>query len=442
MIDWLIAILVVALVVAGLSATAETSLTSVSRIWLRARRAEGDRRAAQVERLHRNPRAYLGTILVANTLAVMLASSAATLLAQRHLGDGAAIWAAVALAILVLLFCELGPKTYALQHSETASRIFAAPVGGLTRALGPLVAVLSFISSLVYRLLPGQGTPRGPFLTEEELKEVVLASEQEGVVEEEEREMIHGVLEMTDKPVREVMVPRVQMVALPTDASVADAIGEIKEHGHSRIPVYEETVDNITGILYAKDLLGSRPEVGVEEGRGVGWLARRPTFVPEAKHLGELLQEMQLKKIHLAVVVDEYGGTAGLVTIEDVLEEIVGPIRDEYDLAEQEEIQVVGPEEALVSASVGLDEVNELLHLHLEGEDFDSIGGLVYAHLGRIPTVGDEVDAGDGITIKVEAIDRRAIRTVRLRSLRPFEVGEGGGAPAPEPVPPQGQGSP
>ncbi|MGH7759363.1 MAG: transporter associated domain-containing protein, partial [Candidatus Dormibacteria bacterium] len=148
------------------------------------------------------------------------------------------------------------------------------------------------------------------------------------------------------------------------------------------------------------------------------------------------------KKIHLAVVVDEYGGTAGLVTIEDVLEEIVGPIRDEYDLAEQEEIQVVGPEEALVSASVGLDEVNELLHLHLEGEDFDSIGGLVYAHLGRIPTVGDEVDAGDGITIKVEAIDRRAIRTVRLRSLRPFEVGEGGGAPAPEPVPPQGQGSP
>jgi CBS domain containing-hemolysin-like protein len=144
--------------------------------------------------------------------------------------------------------------------------------------------------------------------------------------------------------------------------------------------------------------------------------------VPEAKRLGELLQEMQLAKIHLAVVVDEYGGTAGLVTIEDVLEEIVGPIRDEYDLAEQEEVQLVGTNEALVSASVSLDDVNELLRLHLEGEDFDSVGGLVYAHLGRIPSVGDIVEAGDGVTITVEAIDRRAIRTVRLISTRPFAV--------------------
>jgi CBS domain containing-hemolysin-like protein len=425
---WLVAVLVVALVVAGLSATAETSLTSVNRIRLRARRSEGDPRAATVERLHRNPAGYLGTILVTNTLALMLASSSATLLAEQHLGEGAALWAAVALAILVLLFCELGPKTYALQHSEAMSRRVAPPVALLTRALSPLVTVLTAISAVFFRLLPGEGGRRNPFLTEEELKELVLASEQEGIVEEEEREMIHGVLEMTDKPVREVMVPRVQMVALPSDSTVDEAIAEIREHGHSRIPVYEETVDNITGVIYAKDLLGNAGAKGPAQSR-VGSLARAPTFVPEAKRLGELLQEMQLAKTHLALVVDEYGGTAGLVTIEDLLEEIVGPIRDEYDLAEQEEVQLIGPNEALVSASVSLDDVNELLHLKLEGEDFDSVGGLVYAHLGRIPSVGDSVDAGGGIIITVEAIDRRAIRTVRLSSERTFAVESDGSAP-------------
>ena len=418
---WLGAVLVVALVLAGLSATAETSLTSVSRIWLRTRRREGDQKAALVERLHRNPGGYLGTILVTNTLALMLASSAATLLAAQHLGNGAAIWAAVALAILVLLFCELGPKTYALQHNEAMARRVARPVALATKLLAPVVVVLTAISAVFFRLLPGEGGRRNAFLTEEELKELVSASEQEGIVEEEEREMIHGVLEMTDKPVREVMVPRVQMVALPSDSTLDEAIAEIREHGHSRIPVYEETVDNITGVIYAKDLLGSSRQDRAEEPR-VGSLARPPTFVPEAKRLGELLQEMQLAKTHLAVVVDEYGGTAGLVTIEDLLEEIVGPIRDEYDLAEEEEVQLVGPNEALVSASVSLDDVNDLLHLRLEGEDFDSVGGLVYSHLGRIPSVGDTVDAGDGVTITVEAIDRRAIRTVRLNSDRPFVV--------------------
>ncbi|MGH7610401.1 MAG: hemolysin family protein [Candidatus Dormibacteria bacterium] len=425
---WLVLVLVLALVLAGLSATAETSLTSVSRIRLRARRSEGDRQAARIERLHRDPGAYLGAILVTNTLALVIASSAATLLAQRHLGTGAALWAALALAILVLLFCELGPKSYALQHNEAVARVMAVPVSALSRVLRPLLLVITTLSSLLFRLLPGQASRRAPFLSEEELKELVLASEQEGVVEEEEREMIHGVLEMTDKPVREVMVPRVQMVALAAGAALEEAIAEIKAQGHSRIPVYEETVDNITGVLYAKDLLGQAAGPGSRPPR-VGDLARPATFVPEAKHLGELLQEMQLAKTHLAVVVDEYGGTAGLVTIEDLLEEIVGPIRDEYDRDEPEEIQLISPEEALASAAVSLDDVNELLHLHLEGEDFDSLGGLVYSQLGRIPSVGDAVAAGDGVTITVESIERRSIRTVRLRRDRPFEVASG-----PDPV--------
>jgi CBS domain containing-hemolysin-like protein len=420
---WLIAVLVVALIIAALSATAETSLTSVSRYWVRARAEEGDRRALQIERLHANPGGYLGAILVANTLALMLASSSATLLAALHFGTGAGFWSAVALSVLVLLFCEIGPKAYALQHNHQVARLMAPSVTFATRVLAPPVVALTWVTSWLTRLLPGEGGRGTPFLTEDELKALVSVSSDEGVVEEEEREMIHGVLEMTDKPVREVMVPRVQMVALPHDATVEEAVQVVLEHGHSRIPVYQETVDNIVGVVYAKDLLRARAGSGPAPPE-IQELARPATFVPEAKKLGDLLQEMQLAKVHLVMVVDEYGGTAGLITIEDVLEEIVGPIRDEYDLSEQEEIQLISPSEALLSASASLDDVNEVLQLHLEGEDFDSVGGLVYSLLGRIPVVGEKVDAGDGLTITVESIERQAIQTVRLTSEHPFAVAQ------------------
>ncbi|MGA9776394.1 MAG: hemolysin family protein [Candidatus Dormiibacterota bacterium] len=416
---WMVVVLVVTLVVASLAATAETALTSVSRLRLRARREEGDPKAILIERLHANPGGYLSTILVLNTVAVVLASSAATLLAENHFGPDAAFWASLALSVLVLIFCEIGPKAYALQHNETVADLMARPVELVTVVLRPLVVVLTSTSSLLTRLLPGERGRRTPFLSEAELKALVTASTDEGVVEEEEREMIHGVLEMTDKMAREVMVPRVQVVALPVDATLDEAVELVLERGHSRIPVYHETIDNVTGILYAKDLL--KVWRGDSQAR-VGPLTRPATFVPEAKRLGELLQEMQLAKVHMVVVVDEYGGTAGVVTIEDVLEEIVGPIRDEYDLTEREEIQIISPTEAVLSGSASLDDANDILRLQLSGEDFDSVGGLVYSLLGRIPAVGDEVDAGDGITLRVEAIDRQAIRTVRLFRERGFDA--------------------
>ena len=408
---WLLVVLVVALIVASLAATAETALTSVSRVRLRARREKGDGRAALIERLHANPGGYLSTVLVLNTVALVLASSAATLLAQDHLGASTAFWASLGLAVVVLLVCEIGPKAYALQHNEVVANLLAPAVAGATRVLHPLVAVLTASSTLLTKILPGEGGRRTPFLTEEELKAVVAASTDEGVVEEEEREMIQGVLEMTDKTAREVMVPRVQVVALAAEATLEEAVELILDRGHSRIPVYNETIDNVVGILYAKDLLKVwRQDPRME----VATLARPATFVPEAKRLGELLQEMQRAKVHMAVVVDEYGGTAGVVTIEDLLEEIVGPIRDEYDLLEREEIQVISPTEALLSGSTSLDDVNDVLHLNLSGEDFDSIGGLVYSLLGRIPVVGDEVRAGGGVVLRVEGVERQSITSVRL----------------------------
>jgi CBS domain containing-hemolysin-like protein len=236
------------------------------------------------------------------------------------------------------------------------------------------------------------------------------------VVEQEERQMMMGVLEMTDKAVREIMVPRVDVVAVEAEKTVAEVIEIIMEHGHSRIPVYEETMDNVVGVVYAKDLLRHQDK---DRGVPVKALAREAYFTPESKKVGELLHDMQVRKVHIAIVVDEYGGTAGIVTMEDLFEEIVGPIRDEYDLAEQEEIQFLNECEVLLSARVSVDDVREMLHLAIDDTEADSIGGYVYERLGEIPKPGATVTVGNA-RIVVETVRRQSIRTVRITSDHPF----------------------
>jgi putative hemolysin len=240
------------------------------------------------------------------------------------------------------------------------------------------------------------------------------------VVEEEEHEMISGILELTDKVAREVMVPRVDVVGVDVRCDIEDAIRLVNQHGHSRIPLYEETIDNVVGLVYAKDMLRV---VTTDHPPSLRQIAREPYFTPETKKAGELLIEMRMKKVHMAVVVDEYGGTAGIVTIEDLIEEIVGDIRDEYDVAEPEEIQFVSEREALVNARVALDDVQSLLRLPIDPdvEEVDTIGGLVYERLGSIPKAGATVQLGD-VTIRVESVRRQAIRTLRISSPRPLTV--------------------
>jgi len=412
----LVILLVVSLVLAAFAATAETALTSVSRLRMRSLAEQGDRAARRVVRLHENPNAYLSTILTVNNLAVILASTSTTLIVTEDWGRGAEAIATAVLSVVVLVACEILPKSVALRFNEHTARLVAAPVAGLTWLLRPLVLVLTRISGMLVGLIARGGAVRGPFVTEEELKMLLAVGESEGVVEEEEREMISGVLELTDKVVREVMVPRVDVVGVEVKCTIEDVVRIINGHGHSRIPLYEETIDNVVGLIYAKDLLrvwGSEARPTVRE------LAREAYFTPELKKAGELLIEMRQRKVHLAVVVDEYGGTAGIITIEDLIEEIVGDIRDEYDAVEPEEIQFVSDREVLVSARVSIDDVKELLHLPIEELEADSIGGLVYERLGRIPKVGDTVQVGNA-TLRVESVRRQAIRTVRIRSPRPF----------------------
>jgi len=412
----LIALVVIGLVFATFAAAAETSLTSVSRIRMRSLADEGNRAARIVTRLHGDPNAYLTTILSINTVAVIVASTAVAVLVDQYFHLFPQAVATIVLALVVLIFCEIAPKSLALRFNERFALALAGPVSMVTTVLRPLVGGLTVFSKLLVRAATRGRAKTGPFVTEEELKMLVYVGEQEGVVEQEERQMIHGILEMTDKAVREVMVPRVDVVAAPASQTVAEIIKLIIDTGHSRIPVYEENIDNIVGVVYAKDLL--RRGVRNEDQSPVRGLAREPYFTPETKHVGELLNEMQ-RKVHMAIVVDEHGGTAGIVTFEDLIEEIVGPIRDEYDTGETDELQFLSDHEVLINGNFPIDDIKEMLDVDVGEVDSDSVGGLIYERLGEIPKPGATLTLGDA-TLVVEDVRRQRIHTIRVTSSRPF----------------------
>ncbi|MGA8015916.1 MAG: hemolysin family protein [Candidatus Dormiibacterota bacterium] len=413
---WLGILLGLSLILAAFAAAAETALTSVSRIRMRSLAEDGNPRAVRVVHLHNDPNAYLSTILSVNTVAVIVASATTALIVTTTARSVPEALFTALLSIFVLVFCEIAPKSLALRFNERFALRLGAPVQLLTTVLRPLILGLTVVARLLLRAAT-RGRPPGPFVTEEELKLILAMGEREGVVEQEERQMIDGILEMTDKAVHEVMVPRIDVIGIEASQSVAELISLIIEHGHSRIPVYEDTIDNVVGVIYAKDLLSHGVRSG--DARPLRSLARDPYFTPESKRVGELLREMQERKIHMAVVVEEHGGTAGIVTFEDLIEEIVGPIRDEYDISEKEEFQFLSDREVLMSARFPVDDAAEMLHLNVGETEADTIGGLVYERLGEIPKPGEAIKLGNA-TVTVESVRRQAIQSVRIVSSEPF----------------------
>jgi CBS domain containing-hemolysin-like protein len=421
-----IVVILIALVLAALAASAETSLTSISRVRLRQLVEQKVPEAIVIERLHRDPNAYLSTILIVNTVAIIVASSTATLLALHLYRERVAEWAvSLVLSLVVLVACEITPKTLALQRAERVALRMARLVAWATLVLRPVVFVLTAVTRLILRIMGGRAQVRGPFVTEEELKMLVSVGEEEGVLEEEEREMIHGIFEMGDMLVRELMVPRTDLVAIEVNEPVEKAVELVTKHGHTRIPVYEGNLDHIVGVLYAKDLLRA---VVRGEHKALREIARKPYFTPESNKVQDVLRDLRKNRVHMAIVVDEYGGTAGAVTIEDILEEIVGPIQDEYDIGEEDEIQFISPNEVILDGRVSVDDVNELLKLNIAADDYDTIGGYVLNQLGAAPKVGATLKLGDA-ELRVEAVQGTRIKKVRVRSQAPFEV----------PHPPEGE---
>lgn len=389
----------------GLAAAAEMALASVSRAQLRQALTTAQGRARAAEILLSEPARLLSTLLVLKLIgSVMLIVSAVLLVQQLGASVWLLGWLVVATALLILI--QVLPRAWVVGRQERTA-IWIAPFVRL------FVVLLSPITSLVRKIGRGavaDGTAEESiFLSEDGLRFLLNVTEEETIIEDEEKEMIASIFEFGDTLVREVMVPRIDVASVPANMPMLEALDVILKAGHSRIPVYNSTVDNVIGILYAKDLLRY-----LRDGRTDVPLAKilRPAyFIPESKKVDELLQELQQRKVHMAVVVDEYGGTAGLVTIEDLLEEIVGEIQDEYD-AEEPTVEELSHTEFLFDARVPLDEVSKLLGVELPDEGGDTLGGLIYSQLGKVPAVGDRI-AFEQVSIEVLSVAGRRIKQVR-----------------------------
>jgi putative hemolysin len=399
----------VAALVLFLSAAAQASLVYIDRARLRHMLEEGRRpRATALMRLLEEPTSSLSTILVIYTAALCVAAASAFSL-DLDVWTESAPWAAIVLGIvelLILLLVQFLGRVVAVARPERVALTFVRPVEILVRVLFFVLVPLNALDAWLRHLM---GVQHGltPADAEDRLRHLV---EGNADLEEDEREMIASVIELGEQPVREVMVPRIDIVAAPDNSTVRDVLDRIVESGHSRIPIYDGSIDNITGVIYAKDLLKFLRD-GAQTAP-LQPLAREPSYVPETKKVDELLHEMQQRHVHLAVVVDEYGGTAGLITIEDLIEEIVGEIQDEYDV-EEAMIEEVSDNEALFDARVSIRDVNDTLDLDIEDEDFDTLGGLLYHELGKVPNVGDEVRV-DGAVVTVLTTTGRRVRKVRV----------------------------
>jgi putative hemolysin len=409
----------------GFFVAAEIALVSVRRSRIEQLVDEGNSGAKRVRRLLDTPGRFLAISQLGLTFigffasafaAVRLADSLATVLSGAGMDPGTASAVAllivtIILALFTIVFAELVPKTLALAHAERFAITLSLPIEFLARLLGPLVAVLTGITNAVVRLFGAEVSSEAQ-ITAEELRLIVERGGEQGILEAEEEQMINAVIELGDRRVHEVMVPRIAMATLPATATFDEAIETIVEQGHSRIPIYEETVDEIVGILYAKDLLPFLRESAPEHPT-LRSLLRTPVLVPESMTVDDLLHELQRRKVHLAIVLDEYGGTAGLVTIEDLIEEIVGEIQDEYDV-EEPMIVKLSDDEARVDGRADVDDLSELFDrpIALEDDDeYDTVGGLIYHRIGGVPKPGDQVSV-DGLTLTVETTDGRRVGKV------------------------------
>jgi CBS domain containing-hemolysin-like protein len=416
------------LVLIAFTSAVDAALSAISRHRLNLLKEEQTPRARALFRLLSDPYRFKSAVLLLHAAAMI----AATVFMLRLVDGLGALWHLGVLALLLLLlmiFSVALPKALVARDPASAGHLLAGPMMLLTQLLWPLISAISLVTNPLIRLLSGQQSPQFPLVTEEELLLLVNVGEEEGLIEPDERQMIEGIFSFGDTVVSEVMIPRVDIVALDATTTLDVALDMAIANGHSRIPVYRETIDRIAGILYVKDLLPA-----LRAGRHdlpLAGLLRSPYFVPETMKVDMLLKDLQARKVHLAIAVDEYGGTAGLVTIEDLLEEIVGEIQDEYD-AEEPSIQVIGEGELIADARIPIDDINDQTGLDLRSEESDRIGGMVYERLGRVPLVGDIVQLTDGVMVTVLSVDGLRPRQLRItyQGLRTTEASE----PEEEPI--------
>jgi CBS domain containing-hemolysin-like protein len=405
----------VLIVVAAFLAASETAITRMTRIRAYHLQEEGRRGARALVRIAEDPARHLNVILLLTLLVQLGGTTLATTVAVRHLHQIGEVVSTVAMTILLFVFAEVTPKTFSVQNTDRAALRLAPFISAVTLAVGPMARALIRIANV---LIPGKGLPQGPFVTEQEIKAMAEVASEEASIEEGEKELIHSIFEFGDTLTREVMVPRPDMVAAPIESGIRQVLDLMLKHGYSRIPVYRETLDEIEGVVYAKDVLrhlhAGKANVPIRQ------IMREAYFVPETKRVAELLRDLQQRRVHIAMVADEYGSVAGLVTIEDLLEELVGEIADEYDV-EESQIEMIDEDTYRVDGRLSIDELNDVLEVDLPHDEWDTVGGLIYGLLGAVPTQGANVSF-DHLTFTVEKVQGRRIAKVLIHREHDQEV--------------------
>ena len=412
--------LITVIILLSLSAffsSSETALTTVNQIRMRTLADNGDKRAARVLRVTGNPGKMLSAILIGNNIVNLSASSISTSLAIHLFGNTGAGIATGILTFLILIFGEVTPKTMATIKADSMSLTVAAPIGLLMKILTPVIFIINKLSLGLMFLLHVNIKDAQKKMTEEELRTIVDVSQENGVIEHEERDMIHNLFDFGDAEAKEIMVPRIDMTFVQADATYQEVLDIFRQDMFTRLPVYEDSTDNVIGIINMKDFLlqNDTPEFSVRN------LLREPYFTYEHKNTADLFLEMRKSSISRAIVLDEYGVTAGLITLEDLLEEIVGEIRDEYDADEEDDITRISDREFYVLGSANLNDVSEALSLHFTSDDYDTIGGYCLGLLDHLPEKNEIILTDNNILLRIDRMEKNRIERIYIRLPEPLE---------------------
>lgn len=400
-------ILIILLMLSAFFSSAETALTTVNRIRIRSLADDGSKRAKTVLKITDNSGKMLSAILIGNNIVNVAAASITTSLAYSLGGSAVAIANAV-ITVAILLFGEITPKTTATIHAEKLALIYAPIISIFMKIMTPVIFIINGLSNAVLLLLRIDPNAKNQTMTENELRTIVDVSHEDGVIESDEKEMIYNVFDLGDAKAKDVMVPRVHVTFAGVNTTYEELIEIFREDKFTRLPIFEDSTDNVIGTINMKDLLlfDNTKEFHIRD------ILREAYFTYEYKNISELLVEMREASFNIAIVLDEYGDTAGLITLEDILEEIVGEIHDEYDENEEDFIKEIDEREYMIEGSTNLDDLNDRLDLQLESEDYDSLGGFIIEHLDRLPEEGDSITTEDGLRLVVESLNKNRIESV------------------------------
>ena len=402
-------ILLFLLMLSAFFSSAETALTTVNQIRIRNLAEDGNKRAKKVVKVTGNSGKMLSAILIGNNIVNVAAASLTTSLAYNFGGSFVAIASGI-ITVLILLFGEITPKTLATIHAEKISLVYAPVIDLFMRLMTPVIFIINGLSTIILMILRVDPNDKNRAMTENELRTIVDVSHEDGVIEEEEKEMIYNVFDLGDARAKDVMVPRVHVTFADVNSTYEELIEIFREDKYTRLPVYEETTDNVVGTINMKDLLlyKNTKEFNIRD------ILREAYFTYEYKAISELLVEMRQASFNIAIVLDEYGETSGLITLEDILEEIVGEIHDEYDENEEDFVKKIGDLEYVVEGSLNLEDFNDRLDLDFSSNDYDSLGGFIIEHLDRLPVAGDTVTTTDGVRLVVDKLDKNRIEKVHV----------------------------